>query len=120
LADLSALITQPNLGVFLSFKLLDPLSALLFAICALLAFRRLNVALGAFLVVMWLSSVIKVTSDGYTTSISRYMLALFPAFIVLGISLVRWPRLARLGLAVGSALLLSIYLFTFLIWGWVA
>ncbi len=69
---------------------------------------------------MWLSSVIKVNSDGYTTSISRYMLALFPAFIVLGTLITRWPRLVRLGAAVGAFFLLSMYLFIFLVWGWVA
>jgi hypothetical protein len=120
IADLGALISRPDLGTFLSFKLFDPLSAILFALCTLLAFRRLNMPLAAFLAVMWLSSVIKVTGDGYTTSISRYMLALFPAFIILGMWGVRWPRLARLGVSLVSGILLSVYLFIFLIWGWVA
>ncbi|HEY7347463.1 MAG TPA: glycosyltransferase family 39 protein [Ktedonobacterales bacterium] len=120
IADLSALISQPDLGTFLSSKLFDPLSAVLFALCTVLAFRRLNIPLAVFLAVMWLSSVIKVNSDGSTTSTSRYMLALFPAFIVLGMLVVRWPRLARLGVGIGSGILLSVYLFIFLIWGWVA
>jgi 4-amino-4-deoxy-L-arabinose transferase-like glycosyltransferase len=120
IADLGALISQPDLGTVLSFKLFDPLSAILFAVCAVLAFRRLNLPLAVFLVVMWLSSVVKVTDDGYTTSISRYMLALFPAFIVLGMLVARWPRFARLGVGIGSGILLSVYLFIFLIWGWVA
>jgi len=120
LADLSALITSHDLALLFSFKLLDPLTAILFALCAILAFRRLNLPLAAFLVVMWLSSLIKVTADGYTTSVSRYMLAIFPAFIVLGMLIVRWPRLARLGMVLVAGILLSIYLFFFLIWGWVA
>ncbi|HLV99707.1 MAG TPA: glycosyltransferase family 39 protein [Ktedonobacterales bacterium] len=120
IADLGALIAQPDLGTLLSFKLFDPLSALLFALGAVLAFRRLNLPLAVFLVVMWLSSVIKVNDAGYTTSISRYMLALFPAFIVLGMVVSRWPRRARLGVGIGSGILLSVYLFLFLIWFWVA
>jgi 4-amino-4-deoxy-L-arabinose transferase-like glycosyltransferase len=120
LADLGALIAQPDVGTLLSFKLFDPLSAILFAVCAALAFRLLNLPLAVFMVVMWLSSVIKVTSDGYTTSISRYMLAIFPAFIVLGMLAARWPRFARIGAGVVSGVLLSVYLFIFLIWGWVA
>ena len=119
IADLGALISQPDLGTLLSFKLFDPLSAILFAVCTVLAFRRLNLPLAVFLVVLWLSSVIKVSDDGYTTSISRYMLALFPAFIVLGMLITRWPRLARLGVGIISGILLSVYLFIFLIWGWV-
>jgi hypothetical protein len=119
-ADLGALISQRDLGTLLSFKLFDPLSAILFAICVALAFRRLNLPLATFLVVMWLSSVIKANNDGYTTSISRYMLALFPAFIVLGMVVARWPRFARLGVGIGSGILLSVYLFLFLIWFWVA
>jgi hypothetical protein len=118
--DMSALLAHPDLGTFISFKLFDPLTALLFALCTLIAFRRLNVPLAAFLAVMWFSSVIKVTSDGYTTSISRYMLALFPAFIILGMVISRWPRIARLGTALVSGLLLTISLLIFLIWGWVA
>ncbi len=118
--DLGALLAQPDLGLLISFKLLDPLTALLFALCTVAAFRRLPLPLSAFLVTMWLSSVIKVNSDGYTTSISRYMLALFPAFIVLGTLITRWPRLVRLGAAVGAFFLLSMYLFIFLVWGWVA
>ena len=118
--DLGAVFIPPDPALLLSFKLLDPLSALLFAICTIVAFRRLPPALSAFLVVMWFSSVIKVNGDGYTTSISRYMLALFPAFIVLGMFITRWPRLARLGAAAGAFLLLNIYLFIFLVWGWVA
>jgi hypothetical protein len=119
-ADLNVLITQPDAGTILSFKLLDPLCALLFLGLTVLAFRRLTLPLTVYLVVMWLSSVIKVTEDGYTTSISRYMLGLFPAFIVLGMLVTRWPRLLRVGAAVGSGILLSMYLFIFLIWGWVA
>jgi len=118
--DLGALFAQPDLGLLISFKLLDPLTGLLFALCIVVAFRRLPLPLSAFLVVMWLSSVIKVNSDGYTTSISRYMLALFPVFIVLGMFITRWPRLIRLGAAVGAFFLLSMYLFIFLLWGWVA
>ncbi len=120
IADLSAIITSHDPALLFSFKLLDPLAAILFALCAILAFRRLNLPLAAFLVVMWLSSLIKVTADGYTTSVSRYMLALFPAFILLGMFIVRWPRFARLGIALVSGTLLSIYLVFFLIWGWVA
>jgi 4-amino-4-deoxy-L-arabinose transferase-like glycosyltransferase len=120
LADLGALIAQPDVGTLLSFKLFDPLSAILFAVCTVLAFRRINLSLAVFMAVMWLSSVIKVTSDGDTTSISRYMLALFPAFIVLGTLVTRWPRLVRIGVGVVSGILLSVYLFIFLIWGWVA
>ena len=120
LADLGAVISQPDAGTLLSFKLFDPLSAFLFAGCIVLAFRRLNLPLAGFLVVMWLSSVIKVTADGYTTSISRYMLALFPAFIVLGMLVVRWPRPARVGAVIGSGIWLGSYLLIFLIWGWVA
>lgn len=119
-ADLGALIAQPDVGTLLSFKFFDPLSAILFAVCTVLAFRRLNLPLAVFMAVMWLSSVIKVTADGYTTSISRYMLALFPAFIIMGMLVTRWPRLARLGVGVVSGILLSVYLFIFLIWGWVA
>lgn len=120
LQDLSALVSQPDLGTFLSFKLLDPLTALIIGCCTFIAFRRLNPSLGAFLVVMWLSSVIKISSQGYTTSVSRYMLAQFPAFIVLGMLLIRWPRLVRLSAALASVLLMSIYLSIFLLWGWVA
>jgi 4-amino-4-deoxy-L-arabinose transferase-like glycosyltransferase len=120
LADLGALIARPDAGTLLSFKLFDPLSAILFAACAALAFRRLHLPLAVFMAVMWLSSVIKVTADGYTTSISRYMLALFPAFIVVGMLIIRWPRLARIGAGIVSGILLSVYLFIFLIWGWVA
>jgi hypothetical protein len=119
-ADLASLIAQPNAGTILSFKLLDPLCALLFLGLAVLAFRRLNLPLAVFLVVMWLSSVIKVTEAGYTTSISRYMLGLFPAFIILGMLATRWPRLLRGVVAAGSGVLLSMYLFIFLVWGWVA
>lgn len=119
-ADLSSLMTQPDGGTILSFKFLDPLCALLFLGLTVLAFRRLNLPLAVFLVVMWLSSVIKVTEAGYTTSISRYMLGLFPAFIVLGMGLLHWPRLLRVLLVVGSGVLLSMYLFIFLVWGWVA
>lgn len=118
--DIGALISQHDLSLIFSFKLLDPLTALLFALCTIVAFRRLNVPLATFLAVMWFSSSIKVTADGYTTSISRYMLALFPAFIILGMVISRWPRIARLGAALASGLLLSIYLLIFLIWGWVA
>ena len=116
--DLGALISQPEL-VF-TFKLLDPLAALLFAIAAIVAFRRLNRPLAGFLVIMWLSSVIKVNADGYTTSISRYMLALFPTFLLLGMLLDRWPHLARLGAALVAGLLLTLYLLIFLLGGWVA
>ena len=118
--DISALFTQPDPGSLLSFRLFDPLTATLFFTCTIVAFRRLNLPLGAFLAIMWLSSVIKVTAPGETTSISRYMLALFPAFIILGITITRWPRYARLGAVLVSVLLLSTYLFIFLIWGWVA
>ncbi len=119
-ADVGAVIAQPDLGTLLSFKLFDPLSAILFALCGALAFRRLNLPLAGFLVVMWLSSVIKVNDAGYTTSISRYMLALFPAFIVIGMVAARWPRFARLGVGIFSGILLSVYLLLFLIWFWVA
>ncbi len=118
--DIQAVFADPSVGSLLSFKLLDPLSALLFLGCTLLAFRRLNLPLAAFLLVMWLSSVTKLNADGYTTSVSRYMLALFPAFIVLAIEAAHWPRPVRSGAAIASALLLSCYLFIFLVWGWVA
>jgi hypothetical protein len=120
LRDIQGMFADPGIGSLLSFKLLDPLSALLFLGCAFLAFRRLNLPLALFLVIMWASSVTKLNADGYTTSISRYMLALFPAFIVLGMEATHWPRAVRVGAAIASALLLGCYLFIFLIWGWVA
>jgi hypothetical protein len=118
--DMQAIFADPSSASLFSFKLLDPLCALLFLGCTMLAFRRLNLSLAGFLLVMWVISVTKLNADGYTTSISRYMLALFPAFIVLAIETARWPKLARMGFAVASALLLSCYLFLFLIWWWVA
>jgi hypothetical protein len=118
--DMQAIFADPSIASLFSFKLLDPLSALLFLGCTLLAFRRLNLPLAAFLLVMWLSSVAKLNADGYTTSVSRYMLSLFPAFIILALEAGRWPKTVRVGAAIASALLLSCYLFIFLIWGWVA
>jgi 4-amino-4-deoxy-L-arabinose transferase-like glycosyltransferase len=118
--DLSTLITHPDIGNLLSFRLFDPLTAIIFLVCAVVAFRRLNLPLAVFMAIMWLSSVIKVTAPGETTSISRYMLSLFPVFIILGIAITRWPRFAKLGIMLISLLLLSSYLFIFLIWGWVA
>jgi len=118
--DLSVLITHPDIGALTSFRLLDPLTALIFLVCTVVAFRRLNPPLAAFMAIMWLSSVIKVTAPGETTSISRYMLSLFPAFIILGLAFAHWPRFAKLGAMLISLLLLSSYLFIFLIWGWVA
>lgn len=118
--DLSTLVTHLDIGNLLSFRLFDPLTATIFFICTVVAFRRLNTPLAAFMAIMWLSSIIKVTASGETTSISRYMLALFPAFIVLGLAFTRWPRFVKLGAMLVSLLLLSSYLFIFLIWGWVA
>jgi hypothetical protein len=118
--DIQAVFADPAIATLLSFKLLDPLSALLFLGCTLLAFRRLNLPLATLLVVMWLSSVTKLNADGYTTSLSRYMLALFPAFIVIAAETARWPGYIRIGAVILSALLLSSSLFIFLIWGWVA
>lgn len=118
--DISALLTHPDIGTLLTFRLFDPLTATLFLVCTVVAFRRLNFPLAAFMAIMWLSSVIKVTVPGETTSISRYMLALFPAFIVLGSVVTSWPRFVRLAAVLVSGLLLSVYLFIFLIWGWVA
>jgi 4-amino-4-deoxy-L-arabinose transferase-like glycosyltransferase len=118
--DLSTLITHPDIGNLLSFRLFDPLTAIIFLVCAVVAFRRLNLPLAVFMAIMWLSSVIKVTVPGETTSISRYMLSLFPTFIVLGLAFTHWPRFIKLGVMLVSLLLLSAYLFIFLIWGWVA
>jgi hypothetical protein len=117
--DLQSLIADPASSIF-SFKLLDPLTALLFLGLTLLAFRHLNLPLAAFLAVMWCLSVTKLNADGYTTSVSRYLLALFPAFIVLASEATRWPRAIRIGAAIASTLLLSCYLCIFLLWGWVA
>ncbi len=118
--DAQAIFADPSGVTLFSFKLLDPLCALLFLGCTGLALRRLNLPLAAFLLVMWLISVTKLNADGYTTSISRYMLTLFPAFIILAIETGRFPKIVRVGAAIASALLLSCYLFIFLIWGWVA
>lgn len=118
--DMQAIFADPSVVTLFSFKLVDPLCALLFLGCTVLALRRLNLPLAAFLLVMWVISVTKLNADGFTTSISRYMLALFPAFIVLAIEIARWPKPARLGVIITSCLLLSCYLFIFLIWGWVA
>lgn len=118
--DLSVLVTHPDIGNLISFRLPDPLTATIFLVCTMVAFRHLNRPLAAFMAIMWLSSVIKVTTPGETTSVSRYMLSLFPAFIVLGLAFTHWPRFVRLGAMLVSLLLLSGYLFIFLIWGWVA
>ena len=118
--DMIALVTHPDPGNLLSFRLFDPLTAAIFLVCTVVAFRRLNSPLAAFMAIMWLSSVIKVTVPGETTSVSRYMLSLFPAFIVLGLAFTHSPRFVKLGAMLVSLLLLSSYLFIFLIWGWVA
>jgi hypothetical protein len=104
-----------------SFRLIEPFDlafALLFAALTLAAFWRLPTVYAIYMAVMWLAPTSKTAEIQPLLSVSRYMLMLFPAFILLAQLGQRSPWWNRAILYPSTAL--SIFLTgQFVLWGWV-
>lgn len=96
----------------------DVLLGLLAVICLVIGLGKLPVSLSLFGWVTLLSALTKLHSSGAVISLSRYVLSVFPVFIVLGIAMkrkqIRWIWYSM------SLLCQSILLLLFYGWGWVA
>jgi hypothetical protein len=96
---------------------LDLGAALLFLALTALAWRRLSPAYALYMAAAWWFSVSHMRVPHPLASTGRYMLALFPAFFLLGRAGTRHPWLHRLILYPSLALLLFLSA-NFALWGW--
>jgi hypothetical protein len=102
------------------FRFIEPFDfffALLFVVLTVLTFRRLPRVYGIYMAVMLAGVLTKTAPVQPLLSVSRYVLALFPAFILLG----RWGRNPWVNRAIVYPSMALLLLFTgeFVIWGWV-
>jgi hypothetical protein len=96
----------------------DFLVALLLAVTTILAFRRLGALYGLYSSMMFLFMLLPTSELKPLYSFSRYALALFPTFMLLGLA-GRNPWLNRAILYPAFALYLY-FSGQFFVWGWVA
>mgnify|MGYP003931442725 CR=1 FL=1 len=96
----------------------DLLVALLLVVTTVLAFRRLGALYGLYALMMLLFMLLPVSELKPLYSFSRYALAFFPSFMILGAA-GRNPWLNRLILYPSIALYLY-FSGQFFVWGWVA
>ncbi|TES91811.1 MAG: hypothetical protein E3J88_01925 [Anaerolineales bacterium] len=113
-----------NLKEILAHKMLsahlyaDLFLAVLFITLTVIAFRKLPVEYGLLMVGLLAISVLKVTNYGLLESVSRYVLPIFPGFLVLADwGKNRWFHRVWTVLTLALLLLLASIFFT---WGWVA
>jgi hypothetical protein len=95
---------------------LDLAVTLLFGSLTVLAFRRLGVGPGLYMAAMLLVPMSKITADDRLQSMTRYVLVLFPGFMLLALAGDR-PLVNRI-IVVFSLLLLGIFTAVFVHWGW--
>ena len=112
-----------NLKVIFTHKLLlahlymDVFAALLFILLTIIAFRKLPIEYGLLMLGLLSISMFKVTYQGLLESVSRYVLPIFPAYLILaGWGKNRWFHLIWSVVSLALLLLLS---GLFFIWGWV-
>jgi hypothetical protein len=122
LADAAFLVTHRPVGLagWLQSPALDA-SASLAALAALIAMaRRLPPGISLYLAAVWVSAQIKVAPSGLTLGEGRYILELLPLCVLPAGWLARSGTWLRLTWVVVGAAGLILYLWLFVLWGWVA
>jgi hypothetical protein len=120
LADVGLLIhPTPELTGMLGGAALDASTSLAAIAALVLATRRLPPVLLLYLVAMWCSAQIKVLPNGLTTAEGRYMLELLPLCVVPAGWLARGGPVRRIAWLAGGTIALTIYLWAFVLGGWV-
>jgi hypothetical protein len=102
-------------------RLIEPFDlafTLLFIALTVLAFRRLPATYGIYMSVTLAGSLLKTADVQPLLSASRYLLALFPGFVLLAQLGVRSPWWNR-AILYPSAALLVFFTGQFVLWGWV-
>lgn len=122
LADLAALFIRPPAGaqVVMMSIALDAGMSLAAAVALLISARRLPPGVALYLAAMWCSGLIKVLPNGLTISEGRYMLGLLPLCVVPAAWLARGGPARRIAWVTVGLLGLLVYLWTFVLGGWVA
>jgi hypothetical protein len=121
-ADLAALFIHPPTGahVVMMSIALDAGMSLAAAVALLISVRRLPPGVVLYLAAMWCSGHIKVLPSGLTVSEGRYMLGLLPLCVVPAGWLARGGPARRITWVTIGLLGLMLYLWTFVLGGWVA
>jgi hypothetical protein len=88
----------------------------LFGILTVLTFRRLGVGPGLYMAAMLLVPMSKIMADDRLQSMTRYVLVLYPGFMLLALAGHR-PWVNRI-IIVFSLLCLGIFTAVFVHWGW--
>jgi hypothetical protein len=104
-----------------SYRMIEPFDlffALLFTALTTLAFWRLPSSYAIYCAVMWAGALLKTADVQPLLSVSRYLLMLYPAFILLAMLGQRSPWWNR-AIVYPSAALLVFFSGQFVIWGWV-
>jgi hypothetical protein len=95
---------------------LDLAASVLFIGLAIAAFRWMRPCYGLYMAAMLVTALIKVTDNGLLQSMTRYVLPLFPGFMLIAIA-ARPPWLRRL-VTYPSISLLGFLTAVFMRWGW--
>ena len=117
-ASLWQAVRVPASGSFRAIEPFDLLFAVSFVMLTVAAFRKLPSVYGVFMAVVLVGTLAKVGEVQPLLSLSRYVLALFPGFIVLARWVGQSPWRNRL-VVYPLAALLVFYAGQFAIWGWV-
>jgi hypothetical protein len=88
----------------------------MFAVLSIAALVRLPSPYGIYCLIMLLTPMTKITDDDRLASMTRYVLVLFPAFVLLGLAGKR-PWVHRL-IVYPSLVLLGLFTAMFVHWGW--
>jgi hypothetical protein len=122
IADAAALIRTPPTSLFAALQspLLDLVAALAALVALLGARRRFPVEVQLLLAAVWLTSLVKVFPSGLTVSEGRYMLQMLPLCTVPAGWLRRSAGWVRLLWVASASIGLILYLWLFVLSGWVA